>query len=159
MKALRTLALAASTALLAVGCAKMGTRQVDKNTTTIWNLDETGKTNSVTSEVRETSTQASGTALGAGQAALKGFRAKQDGGLQGLEIDESSQKTDGIAQAVQGLKSLSDIMRMMNGIPPSQGVDPATSSPREPARPQAPKGKKWVLMPKDEPSKPQPEEQ
>lgn len=143
-------------ACLFTGCAKMGTRQVDKNTTIRYELDETGKTNSVTSEIRETSTSATGTALGAGQAVLKGFEAKQDGGLQGLKIKESSQQTDGLMQAVQVFKSMSDIMRMVNGIPPSREANQVLPAEPEdaPLRSQAPRRKKRTLVPEGETSQP-----
>jgi len=133
------------TAYLISGCAQMGTRQMDRNTTIRYELDKAGKTNAVTQEIRETSTKASGRALGAGQTALKGFEAKQDGGIQGLKIKESSQQTDGLTQAVESFRALSDIGRMMYGIPPSQSA---------PAQPTAPAGMKWILAPIDQPSKP-----
>lgn len=136
------------TAYLISGCAQMGTRQLDRNTTTRYELDKAGKTNSVTTEVRETSTKASGRALGAGQTALKGFEAKQDGGIQGLKIKESSQKTDAIRDAVETLKILRDIGGMAYGMPPSQPAAPPSTPPS---------GMKWILAPKDSPSQPQPE--
>ena len=132
-------------ACLFTGCAQMGTRQLDRNTTTRYEIDKAGKTNSITTEVRETSTRAKGTALGAGQTALKGFEAKQDGGIQGLKIKESSQQTDGLTQAVESFRALSDIGRMMYGIPPSQSA---------PSQPAAPAGMKWILAPVDQPSTP-----
>lgn len=135
------------TAYLISGCAQMGTRQMDRNTTIRYELDKAGKTNAVTQEIRETSTKASGRALGAGQTALKGFEAKQDGGIQGLKIKESSQKTDAIRDAVETIKILRDIGGMAYGIPPAQSAPPAT----------APAGMKWILAPKDSPSQPQPE--
>lgn len=137
-------------ACLFTGCAQMGTRQLDRNTTTRYELDKAGKTNAVSTEIRETSTKASGRALGAGQTALKGFSAKQDGGLQGLDIQESSQKTDAIRDAVEALKLMRDLGGMVYGIPPAQPAAPPSSPPA---------GKKWVLVPKDEPSKPQPEQE
>lgn len=140
-----TAALFFFTTCLLTGCAQMGTRQIDRNTTTRYEIDKTGKTNAITTEVRETSTRAKGTALGAGQTALKGFEAKQDGGIQGLKIKESSQQTDGLTQAVESFRALSDIGRMIYGIPPSQSA---------PAQPTAPAGMKWILAPVEQPSKP-----
>lgn len=137
------------TAYLISGCARMGTRQIDENTTIRYELDKKGQTNAVTHETRKTSTKAAGTAVGAGRAGLKGFEAIQGGETQGLKIKESTQQTDGLMQAVQAFQSLSDIARMMKGFPPSQSVAPQPESP--------PAGMKWILAPKDTPSQPQPE--
>lgn len=113
------------TACLITGCAQMGTRQIDRNTTTRYEIDKTGKTNAITTEIRETSTRAKGTALGAGKGGLKGFEAIQGGETQGLKIKESTQQTDGMAQFVETLRAARDIGGMFYGIPPSQPAQPS----------------------------------
>lgn len=135
------------------GCAQMGTRQIDRNETTRYDLDTKGKTNAITTEVRTTSTRATGTAFGAGKTALRGFEASQDGGNQGLKIRESAQQTDGLTQAVQAFQTLGDLARMMKGFAPSRpDSEPQIMAPR----PIAPAGMKWVLEPADLPSTPEP---
>lgn len=132
-------------ACLFTGCAQMGTRQTDRNTTTRYEINAKGQTNAVTTEVRETTTRAKGVAVISGKTALEGFAANQDGKKQGLEIKKTSQQTEGLAQAIESLKALRDIGAMMYGIPPSQSA---------PAQPAAPAGMKWILAPKDQPSTP-----
>jgi len=146
----------ALTLCILTGCAQMGTRQLDRNETTRYDIDKKGQTNAITTEVRTTSTRATGTAFGAGKTALRGFEASQDGGNQGLKIKETSQQTDGLTQAVQAFQTLGDIARMMKGFPPSESVQPAPQ-PIQPTR-TVPAGMKWILAPKDDPSEPQPEE-
>lgn len=114
------------TACLLTGCAQMGTRQTDRNTTTRYEIDKAGKTNSITTEVRETTTRAKGVAVISGKTALEGFAANQDGKKQGLEIKKTSQQTEGLAQAVESLKALRDIGAMMYGLPPAQEQKPST---------------------------------
>lgn len=136
----------------------MGTRQLDRNETTRYEINKAGKTNAITTEVRTTSTRATGTAFGAGQTALRGFEASQDGGNQGLKIKESAQKTDAMKDMVETLRMLRDMGGMAYGIPPSQSVQPAPQPIQPTALPPAPAGKKWILSPVDDPSTPQPEQ-
>jgi hypothetical protein len=130
------------------GCAQMGTRQTDTNTTTRYEI-KGGKTNAITTEVRETTTRAKGTAVISGKTALEGFQANQDGKKQGLEIKKTSQQTDGLRDAVEMLRLMRDLGGMAYGMPPAQSAQPTRT---------APAGMKWILAPKDDPSEPQPEE-
>ena len=140
-----TLAIITSAACLLNGCAQMGTRQTDRNTTTRYEIDKAGKTNSITTEVRETTTRASGKALFQASSTFEGLDIGQDGGDQGLKVKKASQKTDGMSEFVDSLRAAKDIGAMFYGIPPSQSA---------PAQPAAPAGMKWILAPKDQPSTP-----
>lgn len=151
---------------LLTGCAQMGTVQSDDNVTTRFELDKKGATNAITHETRKTRTRAKGTAVVTGATVLEGFSAIQNGDKQGLDIKKTSQKTDGLAQAVQTLQAFRDLAGMAYGFPPSQSAAGQQMAPPagkkwilvpddEPPTP--PAGKKWILAPKDEPSIPQPE--
>lgn len=127
----------------------MGTRQTDTNTTTRYEIDKKGQTNAITTEVRETTTRASGKAVLSGKNTFEGLDASQDGTAQGLKVKKSAQQTDGLTQAVETLKLLRDLGGMAYGMPPAQSAQPTRTSPA---------GMKWILAPKDDPSEPQPEE-
>ncbi len=137
-------AIAIAALAILSGCARMGTRQGDKSTTTtVYVLNEKGRTNSITvTETRETTTRASGTTAGTAGSALKGFAAKQDGKLQGLTIKESEQKSD-IDKMVDVFGGMLRLAGAMQGVP--MGSAPAAIPP----------GMK--LVPKDDPSTPKPE--
>lgn len=148
----------ALTLCILTGCAQVGTRQIDRNETTRYDLDKKGQTNAITTEVRQTSTRAKGTAFVTGQTALRGFEANQDGNSQGLKIKESTQKTDAMRDMVESLRLIRDLGGMAYGMPPVQSVQPAPQIMQPAALPTPPAGKKWILAPKDDPSEPQPEE-
>jgi hypothetical protein len=149
--------IAAITACLITGCAQMGTRQIDKSTTTRYEIDKKGQTNAVTSEVRETATRASGKAVLSGKNTFEGLDASQDGSAQGLKVKKAAQQTDGLTQAVQALQNLSDIARMMKGFAPSESAQQAPQ-PIQPTRTAPiPPRIKWKLVPVDDPSEPQQE--
>ena len=148
--------------LLFAGCTRIGTRQIDKNTTTIYNIDENGKTNQITSEIRETGTKASGVAAFKGSATLKGVEIEQDGGKQGLKVKESDQRTD--------MDKFFDLLERAETLAAAKyGISmPLKSSTQEDnptrtrvfSRPMAaPAGYKWVLKPINDPSTPKPEMQ
>lgn len=59
-----------TTIIMSAGCAQMGTRQTDTNTTTRYEI-KAGKTNAITTEVRETITRANGVAVISGKTALE----------------------------------------------------------------------------------------
>lgn len=137
--------------LLALGCARMGTRQGDESTTvTKIDINErTGKTNAITiTETRKTSTRASGVTAGTAASTLKGFQARQDGKNQGLAIRETEQKSD-IDKALDVLDRGIDLGARMYGIPTG------TRSSATPAAVAVPAG--WKLVPQDDPSHPEPE--
>lgn len=140
------------------GCAQMGTRQLDKSTTTRYEINKKGQTNAIVSEVRETATRASGKAVLSGKNTFEGLDASQDGTAQGLKVKKAAQQTDGLAQAVETLRLLKDLGGMAYGFPPSQSVQPAPQPIQPTALPPAPAGKKWILSPVDDPSTPQPEQ-
>lgn len=145
------------TLCILTGCAQMGTRQLDKSTTTRYEIDKKGQTNAVVSEVRETTTRASGKAVLSGKNTFEGLDASQDGAAQGLKVKKAAQQTDGLAQTVEALRLLKELGGMAYGFPPSQPVHPAPQ-PIQPTRTAPPQGMKWILVPTDDPSKPQPEE-
>lgn len=155
----------ALTLCILTGCAQMGTRQLDRNETTRYDIDKKGQTNAITTEVRTTSTRASGRAVLSGKNTFEGLDASQNGKAQGLKVKKSAQQTDGLTQAVETLKLLRDLGGMAYGMPPMQSVQqpmqPVMIAP-QPVQPAAlpapPAGKKWILAPKDDPSEPQPEQ-
>lgn len=156
MKTLLTLALAAATALLAVGCAQMGTVQSDENNTTRFELDPTGRTNAVTHETRTTRTRAKGTAVGKASSTFEGLDIGQNGGDQGLKVKKAEQKSD-MDKFFDMLQRAQDMAAAKYGFSPPQTPAPIPAQP--PTRDAPPPGMKWILAPKDEPSKPQPEEE
>lgn len=145
---------------LGTGCAQMGTRQTDTNTTTRYEISPEGTTNAITSEVRETTTRSSGKAIFAASSTFEGLDASQDGQSQGLKVDKSSQKSD--ADKLFNLfQTATQLAGRMYGVPlpPAQ---PAATTPAPSTAPgvplQAPPpGMKWTLAPKDDPSTPQTE--
>ena len=142
------LALVIAISLALTGCARMGTRQGDKSTTTtVYGINEKGRTNSITvTEIRETTTRASGTTAGTASSTLKGFSARQDGKNQGLAIKESEQKSD-IDKMVDVFGGMLRLAGAMQGVPVGQAAPPNS--------PAIPEG--WKLVPKDDPSKPKSE--
>ena len=162
---MKTLSIATALILLTCGCAKMGTRQLDECNTIRYEITPSGETNAIVSETRKTSTQASGTALFAAETALEGFKARQDGADQGLEISKTSQKSDSLRDAVELMKLGTQIGGMMYGIPPTQAplspiAAPAAPQPKPGVILQTPpEGQKWILAPIDNPSIPQPEQE
>lgn len=126
------------------GCARMGTRQGDKSTTTtVYELNDKGRTNSITvTETRETQTRASGTALISSSSSFEGLDASQDGKKQGLKLKKSEQKSD--------IDKMMDLMdRVTQGAARMYGVQVP------PAAPAIPDG--FKIVPKDDPSKPRKE--
>jgi len=155
----------ALTLCLLTGCAQMGTRQTDTNTTTRYEIDKKGQTNAVETEVRETTTRSSGRAVLSGKSTFEGLDASQDGTSQGLKVKKAAQQTDGMMQAVEMLKLMKELGGMAYGIPPAQSVQQAPQSMQPSPRTvpgvmlqTPPQGMKWILAPTDNPSKPQPEE-
>lgn len=149
-------------ACLLTGCAQMGTRQTDTNTTTRYEIDKKGQTNAVVSEVRETATRSTGRAVFSGKNTFEGLDASQDGERQGLKVSKSGQQTDSLKDLVDALRLGAQIGGMVYGIPPSaQAIQapqavPATRAPM-PAIPPMPPRMKWKLVPVDDPSESQPE--
>lgn len=147
---MKTAALILSVAL--VGCARMGTHQTDRTTTTrTYHLNEaTGKTNRiVVTENRETTTRAAGTAVVSSSSTFEGLDASQDGRNQGLKVAKSAQRSD-VDRAIDMLGKLAPLAGALTGVPVGT---PALSAPS--ATP--PPGFKWGLQPIDNPSQPQPE--
>ena len=137
--------------LLSVGCARMGTHQTDRTTTTtIRDIDETsGKVYRITTtENRETTTRASGTAVVSSSSTFEGLDASQNGRDQGLKVAKSAQRSD-IDKAVDLIGKLAPLAGALTGVPiPAARQD----VPRA-----APATRKWILVPADDPSFPQPE--
>jgi hypothetical protein len=78
------------TAIIAsAGCAQMGTRQTDTNTTHRYEITPKGQTNAITTEIRETTTRSSGRAVFSGKNTFEGLDASQDGDSQGLRVEKS----------------------------------------------------------------------
>ena len=126
------------------GCARMGTRQGDKSTTTtVYEINEKGRTNNITvTETRETQTRASGTAFISSSSSFEGLDASQDGKKQGLKLKKSEQKSD--------IDKMMDLMDRM-----AQGAGRIYGVQIPPAAPAIPEG--FKLVPKDDPSTPKPE--
>jgi hypothetical protein len=137
--------------LAASGCARMGTHQTDRTTTTrTFHLNEsTGKTNRIeVTENRETTTRASGTAVVSSSSTFEGLDASQNGRDQGLKVAKSAQRSD-IDKAVDLIGKLAPLAGALTGVPiPAARQD----VPRA-----APATRKWILVPADDPSFPQPE--
>jgi hypothetical protein len=124
-------------AIALCGCARMGTKQGDKSTTTtVYELNDKGRTNSITvTETRETQTRASGTALISSSSSFEGLDASQDGKKQGLKLKKSEQKSD--------IDKMMDLMdRVTQGAARMYGVQVPPST--------VPSG--FKLVPKDDPS-------
>lgn len=149
---MRTSIAILATAFFVVGCARMGTRQVDKSITTrAYEIDEKGRTNRiVVTDDRETTTRASGVAVASGKSTFEGLDASQDGRAQGLKVKKASQTSD-IDKALDVLGRLAPLAGALAGVPLSQSASPAQASPTM----AAPAGMKWVLKPVDDPSVPQ----
>jgi hypothetical protein len=143
-----------ATLLLAPGCAQMGTRQTDTNTTTRYEITPEGQTNAITTEVRETATRSTGRAVLSGKNTFEGLDASQDGDSQGLKVSKSGQENDGMRQFVDAMRLGAQMGAMMYGIPPQAA--PATRAPM-PEMPPRPPRMKWKLVPVDDPSESQPE--
>jgi hypothetical protein len=130
----------ATIAILAIalcGCARMGTRQGDKSTTTtVYELNDKGRTNSITvTETRDTQTRASGTTFATAASSIEGLDAGQNGEKQGLRIKKSEQKSD--------IDKMMDLMdRVTQGAARMYGVQVPPST--------VPPG--FKLVPKDDPS-------
>jgi len=140
MKHLLTILLLASG-----GCAQMGTRQLDTNTTTRYEITPEGKTNAITTEVRETTTRSSGRAIFAASSTFEGLDASQDGESQGLKVDKSSQKSDA-DKMFDMIRALAPMAAAMGGIPIPQQQQAPTPVPAIQLQP-APAGMKWELVP------------
>jgi hypothetical protein len=137
--------------LAASGCARMGTNQTDRTTTTtIRDIDETsGKVYRLTTtENRETTTKASGTAVVSSSSTFEGLDASQDGRNQGLKVAKSAQRSD-VDRAIDMIGKLAPLAGALTGVPIGSGATPPPI--------QTPRGMKWVLVPIDDPSSPQPE--
>lgn len=140
-----------ATAFFIFGCARMGTRQVDKSITTrAYEIDEKGRTNRiVVTDNRETTTRASGVAVASGKSTFEGLDATQDGKAQGLKVKKASQQSD-VDKALDVLGRLAPLAGALAGVPISQAASPAPPLAAPP-----PAGMKWVLRPVDDPSSPQ----
>jgi hypothetical protein len=137
--------------LAASGCARMGTHQTDRTTTTrTFHLNEsTGKTNRIeVTENRETTTRAAGTALVSSSSTFEGLDASQNGRDQGLKVAKSAQRSD-VDRAIDMIGKLAPLAGALTGVPIGSGATPPTI--------QTPRGMKWILVPIDDPSTPQPE--
>lgn len=141
-------------ACLFTGCAQMGTKQTDTNTTTRYEIDKKGATNAITTEVRETTTRSKGAAVFSASTTFQGLDASQDGKRQGLKVEKAEQKSD-MDKFFEMMKRAEELAAAKYGItaPASTTNRPALMSP--PADP--PPGFKWTLQPKDQPSKTKPE--
>lgn len=142
--------LSLTIALVLVGCAQMGTVQTDTNQTVRHEIDAKGKTNAIIAETRTTSTRSSGRALFSATTAFEGLDASQDGTRQGLKVDKASQRSD--------IDRFLDLMdRMGARAAAAYGIPTPQPAPQAAIVPAAPPGRKWVLVPADDPSTPQPE--
>lgn len=137
--------------IASAGCARMGTHQTDRtSTTTIRDIDETsGKVYRLTTtENRETTTRASGTAVISSSTTFQGLDASQDGRNQGLKVKDAAMRSD-VDRAIDMIGKLAPLAGALTGVPiPAARQDPPQA---------APAGRKWVLVPTDDPSTPQPE--